>query len=204
MSAKENARQAWKEILGVVGVDADKEEENQGIGAVLSEEAPDTDLSFKGRRDVQVYQASVIADGMSLNGDAKVQGDLELRGTMKGNITADGNVTITGKLLGDLYCSKDVILISAAVQGNIAAKGVISLDKASTIIGDVEASNAAIDGKMKGSLTVEEAVSLQKDALLVGDVAAGRISMSEGEQVVGTLNINVDQVSSVEFKDIEL
>ena len=56
----------------------------------------------------------------------------------------------------------------------------------------------------EGALTVEEAVSLQKDALLVGDVAAGRISMSEGAQVVGTLNINVDQVSSVEFKDIEL
>ena len=65
---------------------------------------------------------------------------------MKGNIKADGNVTITGKLLGDLDCTKDVILISAAVQGNISTSVVIILDMESTVVGDIRAKSVTIDG----------------------------------------------------------
>ncbi len=210
MSAKENARQAWKEILGVVGVDAGKEEEIDGDmpeNLDLSQEVDKEDEKNKvymGGPTVQRHPVSIISDGMTVNGDAKVKGDLELRGAIKGNISADGNVTITGKLLGDLSCTKDVVLTSASIQGNISAVGAIALDKASTVIGDVEATGATIDGKMKGSLNVEETVNFQKDAVLIGDVTAGQISMSEGAQVVGSVNINMDQVPSIEFNDIEL
>lgn len=209
MSAKDNARQAWKEILGVVGVDAAKETKEEDILDGLDEPSEvegelEEEYQYRGHSVVQMHPVSVISDGMTVNGDAKVRGDLELRGAMKGNISADGNVTITGKLLGDLRCTKDVILISAVTQGNISAAGAIVLDKASTIIGDVDAASATIDGKMKGSLSVEETANFQKDAVLIGDVTAGKISMSEGAQVVGAIKINMDQVPNIEFKDIEL
>ncbi|MFA5636081.1 MAG: polymer-forming cytoskeletal protein [Anaerovoracaceae bacterium] len=203
MSTKDNAKQAWKEILGVVGKDADKAEDVEISEEPVYETKQEPDISLRTYRDAPVYPMSVIADGMTVDGDAKVQGDLELRGAMKGNITADGNVTITGKLLGDLNCSKDVILISAMVQGNITVSGVINLDKASTVIGDIEARSANIDGKMKGSLVAEDAASFQKDAVLIGDVTSGKISMSEGAQIVGALRVNVEQVSSVEFEEID-
>lgn len=209
MSAKDNARQAWKEILGVVGVDAGKEAKDGDILDGMDEppavEAEhETGYQYRGPAVVQMHPVSVISDGMTVTGDAKVRGDLELRGAMKGNIAADGNVTVTGKLLGDLRCTKDVILISAVIQGNISAAGAIILDKTSTIIGDVEAASATVDGKMKGSLKVEETANFQKDAVLIGDVTAGKISMNEGAQVVGAIKINMDQVPSIEFKDIEL
>jgi cytoskeletal protein CcmA (bactofilin family) len=209
MSAKENARQAWKEILGVGNpdpVNETKGEDSFEERAATAEDIRRNDEStiFRGPSVVNMHPVSIISDGMSVNGDAKVRGDLELRGAMKGNISADGNVTITGKLLGDLRCTKDVILLSAVVQGNISASGSISLDKSSTVIGDVEASSVTIDGKMKGSLTVEEAANFQQDAVLIGDVTAGRVSMNEGAQVVGAIKINMDQVPSIEFKDIEL
>lgn len=209
MSAKENARQAWKEILGVVGVDSGKDEQDEATfqesdEALSSDEISDQSIAFKGHQVVQMHPVSVISDGMTVNGDAKVRGDLELRGAMKGNISADGNVTVTGKLMGDLRCTKDVVLISAVVQGNVSSAGAIALDKASTIIGDVDASSATIDGKMKGSLIVEETANFQKDAVLIGDVTAGKITMDEGAQVVGSIKINMDQVPTIEFKDIEI
>ena len=204
MSAKDNAKQAWKEILGVVGKDTDKADETVVSEEFTYETRQEPEIPVRTYRDTPVYSASVIADGMTVNGDAKVQGDLELRGAMKGNIKADGNVTITGKLLGDLSCAKDVILISAIVQGNITVSGVINLDKASTVIGDIEARSANIDGKMKGSLVAEESASFQKDALLIGDVTCGKISMSEGAQIVGALKVNMDQVTSAEFEEIDL
>ena len=204
MSAKDNAKQAWKEILGVVGKDTDKADETVVSEEFTYETRQEPEIPVRTYRDTPVYSTSVIADGMTVNGDAKVQGDLELRGAMKGNIKADGNVTITGKLLGDLSCAKDVILISAIVQGNITVSGVINLDKASTVIGDIEARSANIDGKMKGSLVAEEAASFQKDALLIGDVTCGKISMSEGAQIVGALKVNMDQVTSAEFEEIDL
>ena len=204
-STKDNAKQAWKEILGVVGMDAEKEsEEAPMVTDSEPESTQEFEKAYRMHRDVQIYPASVISDGMTGNGDAKVQGDLELRGAMKGNISADGNVTITGKLLGDLDCTKDVILISASVQGNISTSGVISLDRESTVIGDIKAKSVTIDGRMKGSLVLEESACFQKDAVLIGDVTADSISMSEGAQIVGSLKINMDQVSEVEFEEIEL
>jgi len=210
MSAKENARQAWKEILGVVGVDGGKEKMEDDVFNELNETADDAkgqelETIYKGHSSVvQMHPVSVISDGMTVNGDAKVRGDLELRGAMKGNISADGNVTVTGKLLGDLRSTKDVILISAIIQGNVSAAGTIALDKASTVVGDIEASSATVDGKLKGSLVVEDIASFQKDAVLIGDVTAEKITMEEGSQVVGSIKINMEQVPTIEFKDLEL
>jgi cytoskeletal protein CcmA (bactofilin family) len=209
-SIRENAKHAWKEILGVVGMDPDAEKEDQKEAALTDAElepAQDFEQTYTMHKDVKVYPVSVISDGMTVNGDAKVQGDLELRGAMKGNIKADGNVTITGKLLGDLDCTKDVILISAAVQGNISTSGVINLDKESTVVGDIRAKSVTIDGKVKGSLVLEDSACFQKDAVLIGDVTAGSISMSEGAQIIGSLQINTSQVPHIELtehEDIEL
>lgn len=102
---------------------------------------------------------------------------------------------------------KDVILISAAVQGNISTSGVISLDKESTVVGDIRAKSVTIDGKVKGSLVLEDSACFQKDAVLIGDVTAGSISMSEGAQIIGSLQINTSQVPHIELtklEDIEL
>ncbi|NLT49076.1 MAG: polymer-forming cytoskeletal protein [Clostridiales bacterium] len=202
MSIKENVAQAWKEIIGVVKVDEETEQEGTPETVDFLCEAIEKVDTRATSQDAQVYPVSIIADGMMVDGDAEVKGDIEIRGAIKGNITADGNVSVTGKVQGDLFCKKDVVLISAAVLGNIIASGAISLDKDSTVVGNMDANNVTIDGKIKGSLSVKKTACLKKDAVLIGDVDAGRISMSEGAVIIGSLNIDSDFIPSIEFDEV--
>jgi cytoskeletal protein CcmA (bactofilin family) len=150
----------------------------------------------------KVYAVSIIAYGMTVNGDASVLGDLELLGSMKGNIDSEGNVMISGRLVGDIHCKKNVVLKSAAVRGNIYASGTVTIDKDTAVVGDITGRSASIDGRVKGNLIFDETVFIQKDAVFIGDVTANKVAMNEGTQIVGYIKINVEAITSVEFEEV--
>ena len=50
---------------------------------------------------------------------------------------------------------------------------------------------------------MEDSACFQKDAVLIGDVTAGSISMSEGAQIIGSLQINTSQVPHIELTELE-
>lgn len=202
MSAKENAKQAWKEILGTAGAEeASSQKKGDEEKSSLERQKPSGFSGLSGTGESKTYPVSIISEGMMVNGNVSVKGDLELRGSLKGNVKGDGSILVAGKQLGNLESTKDVTLNMATIQGNISSKGIVNVDKESVVVGDMVADNAIIDGKVKGTLDVKETVTFQKDAVLMGDVSAKVISMNEGAQIVGKVKTKGASIPAVRFED---
>lgn len=141
---------------------------------------------------------TIISAGTNLFGDLRADGDVEIRGTLKGNLQATGRVRILGKVLGDIKGSA-VELVNCAVQGNITAVELVSLDQGTVLIGDVMANDLRTDGKMKGNAMLDRTATFNSNALLAGNVTATLVSMSEGAKIQGTVRISQDEKTDALF-----
>lgn len=143
-------------------------------------------------REVQQPPSEVglttIAKGTVIIGEINADGDVELLGSVKGKVASQGDIKANGKVIGDLI-GKDIELISCAVQGNIIASGLVTVDGESVVIGDVKGENFCLDGKIKGNVTIEKEAKFQPKAILAGNVTTASIAMSQGAKIQGEVNI---------------
>jgi len=144
-----------------------------------------------------------IARGTVIIGEINAVGDVELLGSVKGKIASQGDIKANGKIVGDLI-GKDIELIACAVQGNIVASGLVTVDGDSVVIGDVKAENFCLDGKIKGNVTVEKEATFQPKAILAGNVTTASIAMSQGAKIQGEVNIPLGEKGEDEPFDIDM
>ncbi|MEM7575744.1 MAG: polymer-forming cytoskeletal protein [Bacteroidota bacterium] len=88
---------------------------------------------------------------------------------IQGDLVADSDIRIDGQITGNLKCSAKVI---------IGAKG--SFD------GDVNCTNAVIEGKFTGKLFVTEMLQLKETSVVNGDLKTNRLAMAPGCDFSGT------------------
>ena len=146
---------------------------------------------------------TTIARGTVIIGEINAEGDVELLGSVKGKIASQGDIKANGKVIGDLI-GKDIELISCAVQGNIIAGGLVTVDGDSVVVGDVKAENFCLDGKIKGNVTVEKEAKFQPKAILAGNVTTASIAMSQGAKIQGEVNIPLSEKETDMSFDIDM
>lgn len=146
---------------------------------------------------------TTIAYGTVIVGEIHAEGDVELLGSVKGKVTSQGDVRVNGKVVGDIL-GKDIKLESCAVQGNLLAKGFVSVDDASVVMGDVKCENFSLDGKIKGNVTVEKEAKFQPQAILSGNVTTASIAMSQGAKIQGEVNIPLSEKDTDMSFDVEI
>lgn len=151
------------------------------------------------------YEGGVttIARGTVIIGEINADGDVELLGSVKGKIASQGDIKANGKVIGDLI-GKDIELISCAVQGNILASGLVTVDGDSVVVGDVKGENFCLDGKIKGNVTVEKEAKFQPKAILAGNVTTASIAMSQGAKIQGEVNIPLSEKETDMSFDIDM
>ena len=146
---------------------------------------------------------TTIARGTVIIGEINADGDVELLGSVKGKIASQGDIRANGKVIGDLI-GKDIELIACAVQGNIIASGLVTVDGESVVVGDVKGENFCLDGKIKGNVTVEKEATFQPKAILAGNVTTASIAMSQGAKIQGEVNIPLSEKETDMSFNIEL
>jgi len=146
---------------------------------------------------------TTIARGTVIIGEINADGDVELLGSVKGKIASQGDIKANGKVIGDLI-GKDIELISCAVQGNILASGLVTVDGDSVVVGDVKGENFCLDGKIKGNVTVEKEAKFQPKAILAGNVTTASIAMSQGAKIQGEVNIPLSEKETDMSFDIDM
>lgn len=146
---------------------------------------------------------TTIARGTVIIGEINADGDVELLGSVKGKIASKGDIKANGKVIGDLI-GRDIELIACAVQGNIIANGLVTVDGESIVIGDVKGENFCLDGKIKGNVTVEKEAKFQPKAILAGNVTTASIAMSQGAKIQGEVNIPLSEKETDMSFDINL
>jgi cytoskeletal protein CcmA (bactofilin family) len=146
---------------------------------------------------------TTIAKGTVIIGEINADGDVELLGSVKGKIASQGDIKANGKVIGDLI-GRDIELIACAVQGNINASGLVTVDGDSVVVGDVKGENFCLDGKIKGNVTVEKEAKFQPKAILAGNVTTASIAMSQGAKIQGEVNIPLSEKETDMSFDIDM
>lgn len=146
---------------------------------------------------------TTIAKGTVIIGEINADGDVELLGSVKGKIASQGDIKANGKVIGDLI-GRDVELVACAVQGNIIASGMVTVDGDSVVVGDVKGENFCLDGKIKGNVIVEKEAKFQPKAILAGNVTTASIAMSQGAKIQGEVNIPLSEKETDMSFDIDM
>ncbi|WP_139957464.1 bactofilin family protein [Flavicella sediminum] len=99
---------------------------------------------------------------------------------MKDNVIYERNVI--GKktsITGDIVSEGD-FRIDGVVEGSVKAKGKVIVGKEGRVQGEIECSNAEIEGEVNGSLSVNNMLSLKATAVVSGEVVIGKLTVEPG------------------------
>jgi cytoskeletal protein CcmA (bactofilin family) len=109
------------------------------------------------------------------------------------------DVAVIGRSIridGDLQGEEDL-----RIEGDIT--GTIRLDNNTLTIGsegkvraDIYAKSVAVDGSVEGDLYGSERVSVRKNAKVIGNITSPRVSLEDGAQFKGTIEMNSEAVAT--------
>ncbi len=89
---------------------------------------------------------------------------------------------------GRLVC-KGRTRLSGSVKGEITGDGVIAIDDGAVITADVNVREAAIGGRVIGNVNAVSRVTLHSTALIDGDIKTPSLSIAEGAQIMGRIEV---------------
>ena len=102
-----------------------------------------------------------------------------------GNVRSFANVTIDGS-----------IMTGASMQGNLASKGRVQMDRDTIILGDIAAQYLDLNGKIKGNVDIGGKAEFKTDAIVMGNITASTITVLDGATIQGYVNTTFLQESS--------
>lgn len=91
---------------------------------------------------------------------------------------------------GEVTAEEDVI-IQGTLRGRLSAKESITIDQGAVVEADVDGSTAAVSGSVTGNVTAIDRVDLQNGARVVGNIKAARITIADGAQFKGHVDMDV-------------
>ena len=153
-------------------------------------------------RAVPSDETTIIAPGTKIVGDIEADGCLQVGGSIKGNLKVAAMLDLNGRIIGDIE-AQDVTVLTSLVKGNVTARDTLRVDKDTTIVGNVVARNAEIDGKIKGNVAVSERAHVKSDSVLMGNLVSGTVNVEEGAMLKGDISITSMQSDSVVVEDLE-
>ncbi len=143
-----------------------------------------------------------IAPGTVVVGDINTTSDLQVLGEVKGNLKVATKLELHGKVIGDVEADEAAIT-GSLIRGNLTVQNLVTIDADTTIVGDVSARNAEINGKVKGNLTVDERGHFKTNATLVGNLISGTVIIDEGAMLKGDIAITNAQYEDISVEEPE-
>ena len=132
-------------------------------------------------------EVTIISKNTLVTGNIRSFAGIYIEGNINGNVDVVKNADINGKIIGNVSCS-DTRLNGALIQGDIASKGRIVMDKNAMIVGNMSSQSMDIDGKIKGDVEVGGRIGLRENSVIIGNINAGTISITDGANVQGYVN----------------
>ncbi len=89
---------------------------------------------------------------------------------------------------GRLVC-KGPARLSGSVKGEIAGDGLVAIDDGAVVTADVNVREASISGRVVGNVSAAARVTLGATALIDGDIKTPSLSIAEGAQIMGRIEV---------------
>lgn len=95
-------------------------------------------------------------------------------------------ITIEGELTTD----EDVV-VQGTLRGKLSAKDAVTVEHGGVVEADVTGGPVAVAGAVTGDITSSDRVDLQNGARVIGNVKATRITIADGAQFKGAVDMDV-------------
>jgi cytoskeletal protein CcmA (bactofilin family) len=102
------------------------------------------------------------------------------------NTIIGSGITIEGELT-----SEDDVTVQGTVRGKLSAKDGVVVDAGGAVEADIHGGAMSIAGTVTGNLHSTDRVDLQNGARVVGNVKATRITIADGAQFKGSVDMDV-------------
>lgn len=140
-----------------------------------------------------VSEVGVISPLTTINGSVSSKGHIRIEGNVIGDIFAYGDIKVTGKVAGDLE-GGNIELGACIVDGDVKARGDVTIGKDSTLSGDMNGQLITIDGRIKGNVEARKGAHMSSTSLVKGSITAPTLSMSAGAELQGKVNVSKDDI----------
>jgi cytoskeletal protein CcmA (bactofilin family) len=91
---------------------------------------------------------------------------------------------------GEIATDEDVI-VQGTVRGKLSAKEGVAVQHGATVEADVVGGSLTVGGSIIGNITASDRVDLQAGARVVGNVKAARVTIADGAQFKGNVDMDV-------------
>lgn len=95
-------------------------------------------------------------------------------------------ITIEGELTSD----EDVV-VQGTIRGKLSAKDAVTVEQGGAVEADVHGGPVAVAGTVTGNIVSHDRVDLQNGARVIGNVKATRITIADGAQFKGSVDMDV-------------
>jgi cytoskeletal protein CcmA (bactofilin family) len=95
-------------------------------------------------------------------------------------------ITIEGEITTD----EDVV-VQGTVRGKLNAKDGVTVEQGGVVEADIHGGALSIAGSVTGDITSSDRVELQPGARVIGNVKATRITIADGAQFKGNVDMDV-------------
>lgn len=171
-----------------------KSEEAAGVKAV---EVPIFEWKEEEKPVVETYQpvseVGVISPMTTINGTVSSKGHIRIEGNVIGDIFAYGDIKVTGKVAGDIE-GGNIEFGGCIVDGDIKARGDVTIGKDSTLSGNMNGQLITIDGKIKGNIEAVKGAHMSSTSIVKGSITAPTLSMSAGAELQGKVSVAKDEM----------
>lgn len=95
-------------------------------------------------------------------------------------------ITIEGEVIAD----EDVV-VQGTIRGKLSAKEGVTVDQGAVVEADIQGGPMTVAGQVTGNIISTDRVDLQSGARVVGNVKASRITIADGAQFKGNVDMDV-------------
>ena len=140
-----------------------------------------------------VSEVGVISPMTTINGTVSSKGHIRVEGNVIGDVFAYGDVKVTGKIAGDVE-GGNIELGGCIVDGDVKARGDVTVGRDSTLSGNMSGQLITIDGKIKGNIEALKGAHMSSTSLVKGSIIAPTLSMSAGAELQGKVSVAKDEL----------
>lgn len=95
-------------------------------------------------------------------------------------------ITIEGEIATD-----EDIVVAGTLRGKLSAKEAVTIEQGAIVEADVEGGSLAVAGTLTGNVTAGDRVDLQSGSRVIGNVRAARVTIADGAQFKGSVDMDV-------------
>src|SRR5271166_1856190 len=95
-------------------------------------------------------------------------------------------ITVEGEIATD-----EDLVAAGTVRGKVSAKEAVSIEHGAVVEADVAGGSLVVAGSLTGNVTASERVDLQSGSRVIGNAKAARVTIADGAQFKGNVDMDV-------------